>query len=278
MYAQLILGLVLMTGWFIAAGVPWWASATFVLVAAATFLGITRILCESGLAATRAQLITPTVVRTIYGTGALGGPGAVGVLALGQVWMSDVRTFVMASAANGLKVTESVARKGVVLWSMIIAVLLGVGVSVWTTLYYAYQSGANNANSWFFLSGPRYTIDFAANFLRTPVDPDLAGMGLMGLGGAIMLGLYWVRGHVLSFPVHPMGLAVSQIMLTRHMWFSVFLVWLVKAALIRYGGPHLLRRVRPFFLGLILGQFAAIAFWLAVDLVTGAQGHGLYWV
>ena len=277
-YAQLILGLVLMTGWFIAAGVPWWASATFVLVAAATFLGITRILCESGLAATRAQLITPTVVRTLYGTAVLGGPGAVGVLGLGQVWMSDVRTFVMASAANGLKVTEAVARKGVVLWSMILAVLLGVGVSVWTTLYYAYQSGANNANSWFFLNGPRYTIDFAANFLRTPVGPDLAGMGLMGLGGAIMLGLYWVRGHVLSFPVHPMGLAVSQIMLTRHMWFSVFLVWLVKAALIRYGGPNLLQRVRPFFLGLILGQFAAIAFWLAVDLVTGAQGHGLYWV
>ena len=277
-YAQLILGLVLMTGWFIAAGVPWWASATFVLVAAATFLGITRILCESGLAATRAQLITPTVVRTIYGTSVLGGSGAVGVLALGQVWMSDVRTFVMASAANGLKVTEAVARKGVVLWSMILAVLLGVGVSVWTTLYYAYQSGANNANSWFFLNGPRYTIDFAANFLRTPVGPDLPGLGLMGLGGAIMLGLYWVRGQVLSFPVHPMGLAVSQIMLTRHMWFSVFLVWLVKAALIRYGGPNLLQRVRPFFLGLILGQFAAIAFWLAVDLVTGAQGHGLYWV
>ena len=277
-YAQLILGLVLMTGWFIAAGVPWWASVTFVLVAAATFLGITRILCESGLAATRAQLITPTVVRTVYGTALLGGPGAVSVLALGQVWMSDVRTFVMASAANGLKVAESVTRKGVLLWSMILAVILGVGVSVWTTLYYAYQSGANNANAWFFLGGPRYTIDFAARYLREPVGPDLPGLALIGAGGAVMLALYWVRAHLLSFPVHPMGLAVSQMMLTRHMWFSVFLVWLVKAALIRYGGPNLLRRVRPFFLGFILGQFAVIAFWLVIDVITGAQGHGLYWV
>ena len=63
-----------MTGWFIAIGVPWWAALTFVLMASLTFLGITRILCESGLAATRAQLITPTVVRSFFGTQVLGAP------------------------------------------------------------------------------------------------------------------------------------------------------------------------------------------------------------
>ena len=277
-YALLILGFTMMTGWFVAIGVPIWAAAFFVLVAAGTFLGITRILCESGLAATRAQLITPTVVSSVFGTGMLGQSGAIGVLSYGQVWMSDVRTFVLAAAANGLKLTESVTRKGIVLWAMIFAAVIGIGVSVYTTLYYAYESGANNANNWFFISGPRYTFDFAARYLRDPADPDFVGMGLMVLGGLIMLALYWIRTHMLSFPVHPMGLAVSQMMLTRHMWFSVFLVWLVKAVLTRYGGPRLLGAVRPFFLGLILGQFAAISLWLSIDVITGAQGHGLYWV
>ena len=82
-----------------------------------------------------------------------------------------------------------------------------------------------------------------------------------------MLGLYWLRSHVLAFPIHPLGWAVSQMMLTRHMWFSVFLVWLVKAVLIRYGGPRLLSAVRPFFLGLILGQFATIALWLGHESI-----------
>lgn len=277
-YFLLIVGLLLMTGWFVSIGVPIWAALFFVLVASGTFLGITRILCESGLAATRAQLITPTVVSTTFGTGVLGQSGAIGVLAYGQVWMSDVRTFVMAAAANGLKVTESITRKGVVFWAMILAVVIGVVVSVWTTLYYAYESGANNANTWFFINGPRYTFDFAAKYLRDPAGPDVSGLGLMGLGGAMMLGLYWIRAHMLSFPVHPMGLAVSQMMLTRHMWFSVFLVWLIKAVLARYGGPRLLGLVRPFFLGLILGQFAVIALWLTIDVITGARGHGLYWV
>jgi len=275
---QLLLGFALMTGWFIAIGVPWWASATFVLAAAATFLGITRILCESGLAATRAQLITPTVVRTFFGTNVMGPQGVIGALAFGQVWMSDVRTFVMASVANGLKLTESIKRKGVVLWGMILSVVLGLAVSVWATLYLAYQSGANNANTWFFINGPIYTVDTAARFLRDPVGPDVGGMGLMAVGGLVMIGLYWIRAHLLSFPIHPMGWAVSQMMLTRHIWFSVFLVWLVKAVFIRYGGPRVLRATRPFFLGLILGQFAAVAFWLVVDWLAGEHGHGLYWV
>ena len=272
---QLVLGLALMTGWFVAIGVPWWASVTFVLVAAATFLGITRILCESGLAATRAQLITPTVVRTFFGTSMLGPQGAIGVLSFGQVWMSDVRTFVMAAVATGLKLTESVRRIRIVLWGMILAVVLALVVSIWTTLYFAYQGGANNAQGWFFLNGPRYTIDLAASFLRDPVQPDVGGMGLMALGGLVMIGLYWIRAHVLAFPIHPLGWAVSQMALTRHMWFSVFVVWLIKAVMMRYGGPRVLRAARPFFLGLILGQFAACAFWLVVALVTGVQGHGL---
>lgn len=275
---QLLLGFALMTGWFVAIGVPWWASVTFVLAAAATFLGITRILCESGLAATRAQLITPTVVRTFFGTHVLGPQGTIGALSFGQVWMSDVRTFAMAAVANGLKLTESVRRKGVVLWGMILAVVLGLGVSVWATLYLAYQGGANNANTWFFLNGPIYTIDFAARFLRDPAGPDFGGIVLMIAGGLVMIGLYWIRAHLLAFPIHPMGWAVSQMMLTRHIWFSVFLVWLIKAVFMRYGGPRVLRATRPFFLGLILGQFAAVAFWLVVDWLAGEYGHSLYWV
>ena len=272
---QLVLGLTLMTGWFIAVGLPWWAALAFVLVATATFLGITRILCESGLAATRAQLITPTVVKTFFGTEVLGPQGAIGMLSYGQVWMSDVRTFVMAAVANGLKLTENIGRKWTVLGAMMLSVVVALFASVWATLYFAYQGGANNAAGWFFQTGPRYTINLAAHYLRNPVGPDVAGMGLMGLGSLIMIGLFWLRTHVLAFPIHPIGWAVSQMALTRHMWFSVFVVWLIKAVLMRYGGTRPLRAARPFFLGLILGQFAVCAFWLVVAYLTGVRGHGL---
>ncbi len=40
--------------------------------------------------------------------------------------------------------------------------------------------------------------------------------------------------------------------------------------------PRLPSVVRPFFLGLILRRFATAALWLSIDVITGAQGHGLY--
>ena len=272
---QVLLGLLLMTGWFVAIGVPWWAAVAFVLVAAATFLGITRILCESGLALTRAQMITPSVVKTFFGTTVLGPHGALGVLALGQAWMSDVRTFVMASVANGLKLTESIRRQGVVFCGMVLAVLIGLVVSTAATVYLAYQYGGNNASSWFFQNGPRSAIDFAVRFMQNPVGPDVDGVVLMFFGASIMYGLYWLRAHVLTFPLHPIGFAVSQMALTRYMWFSVFLVWLIKTVVMHHGGPRVLQAMRPFFLGLILGQFSVCAFWLVMAFLTGAKGYGL---
>ena len=74
-------------------------------------------------------------MRSVFGTTLMGAPGVIGVLSYGQVWMSDVRTFVMAAAANGLKLTESVQRKWIVLIAMVLAVVLGLGVSIWSTLY-----------------------------------------------------------------------------------------------------------------------------------------------
>ena len=275
---QFILGAALMTGWCVAVGIPWWAAVTLVLGAAGTFLGITRILCESGLAATRAQLITGTVVRTLYGTRVLGVSGTMGTLGLSQVWMSDVRTFVMAAVANGFKLTESVRRQGVVMTGMILAVVLALVLSIWVTIYTAYQTGANNGGGWFFFGGPRYAIDFAAHYITNPVGLDAGGIGLIAVGATLMGGLYWLRTHFLGFPLHPVGLALSQVMLTRHMWFSVFLAWLIKIVALRYGGPYLLARIRPFFLGLILGQFISVAVWHFIHFLTDVTGQNLYWL
>ena len=212
-----------MTGWFIAIGVPWWAALTFVLMASLTFLGITRILCESGLAATRAQLITPTVVRSLFGTQVLGAPGTIGVLSFGQVWMSDVRTFVMAAAANGLKLTESIRNKG-----------LGprqhdTGRGPESGPYRCGRPCTTPTRAvpttpilGFFSTVPATPLTLRPVICAIRPGPDYSGLGLMALGGAVMTALYWIRSHLLTFPIHPIGFAVSQMMLTRHIWFSVF--------------------------------------------------------
>ena len=60
---------------------------------------------------------------------------------------------------------------------------------------------------------------------------------------------------------------------TYRVWFSVFIAWLLKAVILRYGGPRLYLRLRPFFLGLILGAFSSGGIWLVIDALTGMTGN-----
>jgi len=58
----------------------------------------------------------------------------------------------------------------------------------------------------------------------------------------------------------------------RSIWFSIFLGWLAKVVIVRFGGAGLYRAARNVFIGLILGEAAAAALWLCVSLVRLAMG------
>jgi hypothetical protein len=107
----------------------------------------------------------------------------------------------------------------------------------------------------------------------TPVDANWAGWAHTAFGAAVMTGLMAVQHHYLWWPFHPLGYPVSCVF--GGMWFSVFLALMLKTAILKYGGPSLLARLRPFFLGLILGEACLGAFWIAVDALTGMQSNTL---
>jgi len=62
------------------------------------------------------------------------------------------------------------------------------------------------------------------------------------------------------------------------LWFSIFLAWLIKLAVLKYGGPRLFRATRPFFIGLIVGQFVAAGAWLVIDYFTGMTDNVVFWI
>jgi hypothetical protein len=53
-----------------------------------------------------------------------------------------------------------------------------------------------------------------------------------------------------------LGAGLASLSLYR-LWFPIFVIWLVKSMLLRYGGLRSYHRALPFFLGLVLGEFAA---------------------
>jgi hypothetical protein len=56
----------------------------------------------------------------------------------------------------------------------------------------------------------------------------------------------------------------------HNLWFSIFLAWLAKSLVLRFGGSDAYHKTVPLFLGLALGDFFMIIFWVVID---GWQGH-----
>jgi len=55
------------------------------------------------------------------------------------------------------------------------------------------------------------------------------------------------------------------------LWVCVIIGWLLKVAVLRYGGVKAYRPAVPFFIGLILGDFMVGAFWNLYGIVMEVQ-------
>ncbi|MBI2503777.1 MAG: hypothetical protein HYW07_11170 [Candidatus Latescibacteria bacterium] len=268
-------------GWLWLAGMALWVVPLYLVAMFLLFLAITRVVAEGGIAAARAPLIASDFISSGLGSSAL-GPHTLTALGFTYVWAADIRTYVMASCANGLKLAEELmpGRRRSLFWAMALAILLSLISSVWAVLHMSYAYGGINLNGWFFGSegGPVYPFNFVSGELNNPDGPDWAGWLSTLSGGGVMALLMVARQRFLWWPLHPLGFAVSTISMTNYISFSVFLAWTAKSLILKYGGPSLFTRARPFFLGLIIGQFTCAGIWLVIDHFTGMTDNNIYWV
>lgn len=268
-------------GWLWLAGMAWWVLPIYLTAMYLLFIAVTRVVAEGGIAAARAPLIASDFVTSGLGNTVL-GPHTLTALGFTFVWAADIRTFVLASCANGLKLAEDTLgrHKRSLFGAIALSILISMGTSIVTVLYLSYEYGGINLNGWFFgpTGGPVYPFNFISGHLNDPQGPNITGWISTLSGGTVMGLLMLARQHFLWWPLHPLGFAVSTISMTNYISFSVFLAWLIKSLILRYGGPTLFQRARPFFLGLILGQFAVAGFWLIVDFFTGMTDNNIYWV
>jgi len=103
-------------------------------------------------------------------------------------------------------------------------------------------------------------------------------MGFLAGGGVVMALLMFLRQRFVWWPLHPIGFPIGANSMMNYVWFNVFLAWLIKSLILRYGGGNAYRRSQAFFLGLIAGQVCVNGIWLVVDYFTGKVGNSLFWV
>ena len=245
----------------------------------AKLIGLLSVTSRTAVAtAAGGPMIASSVIVSAVGSTAIGSAGMVG-MAYSYVWSADIRTFVMASCAHGLRLGEELGQRlRPLFWCMLLAILVSLVGSVVMILYLAYEYGGINLNGWFFGGGTRAPFDYITTKLNVPTGFNLDGWVHTCVGGGIMALLVLARQTLLWWPLHPIGYPIGAVWLMDQLWFSIFLAWLVKLLVMKYGGPRLFRRARPFFLGMILGQFSIAGIWLIIDFFTGMTDNVVFWI
>lgn len=271
-----VAGVAGMFGWLVWAGVqPVWAMV-FVATGFMVCLLITRLVAETGIPFMRIYDCQPSLFMSMAPASCL---GVVSVFFSGVVMFffhlgSRVNGMTMATHALALDEEKGAARRQPRLALLLVGVLLaGLAVSGAAHLYFSYHhsvtlDGEQSPISPWGVSRltPTHTLVLATQRGRMP-QPSYNRSGHIIFGAALAGALQWACMAMPKWPLHPLGILMAHTFYGNMAWTGIFIGWLIKLALVRYGGSRLYRAAKPFFLGLIIGEVLAAAFWCIVPVI-----------
>jgi len=144
-------------------------------------------------------------------------------------------------------------------------------------LLYEYGAGSSN------LGPPNVPLIFGSepwgrmdSWVKVPRLPDYNRGIAIFVGFVLTLVLNSLRMRLGWFPFHPVGCAVSSSWSMHLLWLPLFIAWLLKLTILRYGGLKLYRRALPFFLGVILGECVVGSFWTIWGILFNVPSYAFW--
>ena len=176
----------------------------------------------------------------------------------------DLREIMMPYVANGLKAADEVkVRRRGLLIGMAAAMVIGTLVSYYSVLKVNYAPRGQATGG----AGDMRWLTSVLGGAET--GTDWTNTGFMAFGSLFMMLLMWLRRVFLWWPLHPIGYTMLSAWASLKLWPSIFLGWMMKYLLVRYGGLRMYRDARPIFLGLVLGEMTCAGIWAIIGMATG---------
>ncbi len=264
--------IVLWASW---AGMTWWvAGVIFAIYLLVMGLVMARCTAEGGLLITEG-CFTPMDVLTMEKYSLLSPKNLTVMAFLDAMLLRDMRGIPITGFLDAQKLGDEIRlQRRLLLKTLGFGIVFALVVAFAFQLWLPYQYGAINLYGYVYQRQPTQFFQENMPFMsgggaETPV-PAFRPL-FFGLGFVITLGLAWGRSMFAGFPFHPLGFAMSASWGSVILWFSMLVAWFIKAPLLRYGGMPLYRRARPFFLGMIFGEFFSAAVWALLALLFGVE-------
>jgi hypothetical protein len=185
-----------------------------------------------------------------------------------KVLFVDLRESLMPSILHAQKITYDARRRHLVTGFVFLTLAFGVAVSFAAMLTLCYKFGMRELQlDW----ATRTTVAVYENINSLIVSPTQPGHWVMVftiVGAVVMLVLVTCYHRLYWWPIHPIGYLTAYSSAMRILWFSFFVGWLCNALCMRYGGVVLFKKLRNFFIGLIIGDFFMAGSWAIYGLFS----------
>ncbi len=272
-----------MFGWLVWAGmqVPW--AILLVGIIFVFQLVVSRIIAETGLPVIGLydehflHYFSLIPIRLLNGASAW-LLGAMSAQIGGHATRSAITAFVMQSMSLDEKADPPRQWKNARYY--VVVLILGFFICGAAHLYFSYHhSQTLDSNpetpisSW-----GTYRLHPAISRLREQIvgkwnEPAYNRPAHMAFGAAVAGGLQYASLTMPKWPLHPVGMLLSYTWYGHTVWMSVAVGWLLRVVLILFGGVRLYRKLRPLFIGLIIGEVLAAIIWFSVSGILAFYGQ-----
>ncbi len=255
------------TYWFTLLGMSWWMAALETIV----FLFVVcvvmaRSVAEAGLLMTETSFRPADLVRLVTPMRSLPPKNLAALSLADAVFTRDLRGNLLSTLLDALKMSDQTGLDRRHLFGAL-ALALGVtlGFGGWLHLRLPYEHGAIGMYSYVYRGNPLLGIRYYAPILQSGDEYDPRLLAFFASGVIVTLLLSVMRMRHVWWPLSPLGFALSGSWSMIVFWFPMLIAWIIKSAIARYGGMNLYLRLRPFFFGLILGEFSQAVIWATIS-------------
>jgi hypothetical protein len=251
-------------------------SVLFFLIFYVVAIAVARVRAEFGSPVHDFHLAGPSyMITSVGGTMNLRNQD---LTALGLLWWFNraYRSHPIGNSIEGIQMaaqTRSSARA--VVWALLLASVLGALAVFWGYLHYGYSLGV--ASKWTGgLSRGNEVCNMLQSWVESPADANFGSLIGVGAGFAVTMLLAAARTAYVGWPFHPVAYALSASWSIHLVWMPMLIAWIVKLAILRYGGLQLYRRALPLFFGLILGETIIGCAWPIIGIIFDMPNYSFW--
>jgi len=260
----------------------------FVALAGLLFLMLGRINAATGLFVIQPLWHPVNILLAMFGAYAL-GPHALAILAMLCVVITvDTRIAMVPLVCNALKLGDlQKVKPGSLAGWMSVAMIISMLVALPFTIWLVYDKGVaamkSGGTDWALTVArmPFELIDRYVDKLDATGQLAEAATGnhllsaspqnhfftAAGIGLVLVLVCSYLRLRFPRWPLHPLMFLVWGTPWMVEYAPSFLLAWLLKSVIMKYGGQKAYHKAKPFFIGLVAGEFAAAMLWATVSVV-----------